>query len=216
MAVVPLRDGSSGKSRLSPSLPPDARAALVTVLARHVVGTLVGSDEVARVLVVTADVAFASSAVSGLGPRVEVVGQPPARLGLNSAVDLGREIACAPLAASALLVVHADLPALSPADVEALLLPSASVVLAPDRFGTGTNALVLRPATTPFTFRFGRGSLAAHVGEAVARGIEPALVERPGTATDLDTPADWAELPPAARERVLSAVPAMSLMAVRR
>ena len=215
VAVVPLRDGRSGKSRLSRSLAPDERAELVTVLARHVVGTLVGSGEVERVLVVTADVAFASSGVCGLGPRVAVVGQPPARLGLNSAIELGREIACAAIATSVLLVVHADLPALSPADVAALLVPSAAVVLAPDRFGAGTNALVLRPAASPFTFRFGRGSLAAHVAEAVGRGIEPALVARPGTAIDLDTPADWAELPRDVRERVLGAVPAMSSLAVR-
>ena len=211
MAVVPLRDGSSGKSRFAQSLAPAARTELVGVLARHVVGTLLDSGQVARVAVVTEDGAFASSVTSGWGTAVDVLVQPPARRGLNSAVDLGREMACAALGASSvLLVIHADLPLLTAADVEALVAPTASVVLAGDRLRTGTNALVLRPAECPFTFHFGHGSLAAHLAEAEARGLEPAVVERSGTAADLDTPADWAQLPRAARDRLVRAVPALS------
>ncbi|MCU1432928.1 MAG: 2-phospho-L-lactate guanylyltransferase CofC [Actinotalea sp.] len=211
-AVVPLRDGTSGKTRLAPALDPELRAALVAVLARHVVATLVESTLVARVAVVTADRAFAATVVGGLGPGVEVVEQPPAGGGLNGAVALGRDIACE-RGAQALLVVHADLAALGPMDVEALLRPAAPVVLAPDRFGTGTNALVLRPAGRGFTFRFGPDSLAAHRAEAASRGLEPRIVERQGTATDLDTVADWDRLPPDARERVMRALPAMASLA---
>ena len=59
VAVVPLRDGTSGKSRLSHVLDPAARSRLVAVLARHVVSTLLGSADVERVVVVTSDPRFA-------------------------------------------------------------------------------------------------------------------------------------------------------------
>lgn len=213
MAVVPLRDGSSGKSRFAQSLAPAARTQLVAVLARHVIGTLLDSGQVARVAVVTEDVDFASSVTRGRGAAVEVVVQPRSRRGLNDAVEVGRELACATFgASSALLVVHADLPVLTAADVAALLLPSASVVLATDRLRTGTNALVLRRAGSAFTFRFGPGSLSAHLAEAAERGLDPLVVERPGTSADLDTPTDWAELPRATRDVLLQAVPALSLL----
>jgi hypothetical protein len=37
-------------------------------------------------------------------------------------------------------------------------------------------------------------------------GLATALVSRPGTATDLDTPDDWAALPGDAQDRLRSAV----------
>ncbi len=77
---------------------------------------------------------------------------------------------------------------------------SASVAIAPDRLGTGTNGLALAPPGV-IGFRFGTGSFAAHRAEAQAAGVEPAIVARPGLAFDLDTPEDlarWLELGSAA------------------
>ncbi|WP_255372001.1 hypothetical protein [Cellulosimicrobium sp. CUA-896] len=64
VAVVPLRDGTSGKSRLASVLDADARSRLVAVLARHVMTTLLAGDTVERVVVVTADPRFAWRALS--------------------------------------------------------------------------------------------------------------------------------------------------------
>jgi 2-phospho-L-lactate guanylyltransferase len=91
-------------------------------------------------------------------------------------------------------------------DVRALLEPAAPVVVAPDRVGTGTNALVLAGTVSGFRFRFGPGSRVAHEREARRLGVVPAVVLRPGTATDLDTAADWAELPDAVRAGLRAAV----------
>ena len=229
VAVVPVRDGVSGKSRLATALDPAARRRLVATLARHVVGVLVASDAVDRVVVVTADAPFAAETLAGLD--VGVVVQPADRPGLDAALDVGREHAAA-LGARRVLVAHADLPLLSPADVAALLAADAfapevggpgrdrrsgaptsprttdltqPVVVAPDRHGTGTN-LLLVPATTAFTFRFGPGSCAAHVAEAGRAGLPVAVVHRPGTEVDLDTLDDWGELPAAARDRLRDGV----------
>lgn len=211
VAVVPLRDGRSGKTRLGARLTAPERAHLVTELARHVVTTLLASDAVVRVVVVTGDPAFARRTLDGVRGPVTVLAQPAARRGLNAALDVAREQVVAADPRVRLLVAHADLPALTPDDVAALLgRPGSPLVLAPDRTGSGTNALVLDPASAAFTFRFGAGSLAAHRAEAASRGWAAVEVDRPGTAVDLDTPQDWAALPQPVRDRVAAAVPAMA------
>ncbi|MFE7406309.1 2-phospho-L-lactate guanylyltransferase [Isoptericola sp. NPDC057559] len=221
VAVVPLRDGVSGKSRLAAALDPAARRRLVAALARHVVAVLRASDGVDGVLVVTADVPFTVETLGLPGPgggtgaaapsagRVEVVPQPPERPGLNAALDVGREHAVE-RGAARLLVAHADLPLLAPDDVAALLAAGvprdgaqgeATVVVATDRHLAGTNLLAL-PAGAPFAFCFGEGSRAAHVAEAERAGLRPVVLRRPGTAVDLDTIDDWGELPRAVRDRL--------------
>lgn len=251
-AVVPLRDGVSGKSRLAAVLDAGSRRRLVRVLARHVVTTLLAADGIDRVVVVTADPVFSRETLAGLA--VEVLEQPAGRPGLNAALEHAREVLAAdagaagtgaadavgpdtsgpdPLGAGAvgpsnprLLVAHADLPALTPADVSALLAEQAPVVIATDRYRSGTN-LLLVPFETEvsslstagkvrnpglegevgFRFRFGVGSLAAHLAEAGARGLEASVVDRPGTAVDLDTADDWSQLPPEVRDAVRHEVP---------
>ncbi|QAY63685.1 2-phospho-L-lactate guanylyltransferase [Xylanimonas allomyrinae] len=230
VAVVPLRDGVSGKSRLATGLTPSARRRVVTELARHVVGTLAGAAPIDGIVVVTTDPAFVTQTLAGVAetvlatsparhgppapPRpasghpvtVSVLDQRRGRPGLNAAVDLARGHVRAHAPAATLLVAHADLPSLAPDDVTALLAartgpPAAPVVIATDRHGTGTNLLVL-PAGAAFGFRFGAGSRAAHEAEAARRGLGAVVVRRPGTAADLDTLDDWADLPAPLRARL--------------
>jgi 2-phospho-L-lactate guanylyltransferase len=208
-AVVPLRDGVSGKSRLAAVLDGASRRRLVRVLARHVVATLLAADGVGRVVVVTADPVFTREALAGL--EVEVLEQPAGRPGLNGALEHAREVLTA-RGPGPLLVAHADLPALSPEDVGALLATDAPVVVATDRYRSGTNLLLLRAADAApgaFRFRFGIGSLAAHLAEAESLGLEAAVVHRPGTAVDLDTADDWSQLPDEVRAAVGHQVPGL-------
>ncbi|MHA7133603.1 2-phospho-L-lactate guanylyltransferase [Oerskovia turbata] len=238
VAVVPLRDGFSGKTRLATVLDPGERSRLIATLARHVVGTLLASEAVERVLVVTSDPRFTWRALGSLvaptqttddAPhsgtatatddgdgdpgRLQIVLQPASRPGLNAALDVGREIiaglAAVPASGTSgatpghpgrLLIAHADLPALTIEDVEALVAVDAPVVVATDRTRSGTNLLVL-DGDAPFTFRFGVGSLDAHLAEADARGVRAVVVRRAGTAVDLDTLDDWSELPAEVRGR---------------
>lgn len=208
-AVVPLRDGVSGKSRLAAVLDGDSRRRLVRVLARHVVTTLLASDGIGRVVVVTADPVFTRETLAGL--EVEVLEQPAGRPGLNGALEHAREMLAA-RGSGPLLVAHADLPALTPEDVAALLAEDAPVVIATDRYRSGTNLLLLDPEAPRgggFRFRFGVGSLAAHVAEAEAHGLEVTVVHRPGTAVDLDTADDWSQLPDEVRAAVGQQVPGL-------
>jgi 2-phospho-L-lactate guanylyltransferase len=94
------------------------------------------------------------------------------------------------------LLVPGDCPLLDPAELDALIAhPSAprSVLIVPDRHGSGTNALLLTPpdAMTP---AFGPGSAARHQQLADAQGVSPDLVSVPSLALDVDTPEDLAAL----------------------
>jgi 2-phospho-L-lactate guanylyltransferase (CobY/MobA/RfbA family) len=95
----------------------------------------------------------------------------------------------------AVAVLHGDLPALTSADVTALLAAAtgdgALVAIAPDAADTGTNGLALAPPDV-MGFHFGAGSLEAHRRAAKRAGAWTTLVRRPGLAFDIDTPADLA------------------------
>jgi 2-phospho-L-lactate guanylyltransferase (CobY/MobA/RfbA family) len=65
------------------------------------------------------------------------------------------------------------------------------VALAADRRGDGTNALLCAPPDT-MSFHYGPGSFAAHREAARAAGHEPAVLDLPGLALDIDTADDLA------------------------
>src|SRR5690349_14117831 len=94
--------------------------------------------------------------------------------------------------ASRVVFIAGDLPQVTPRDVELLsLAPEGSVAIAPDRHGTGTNAISLPlPAARGFTFAFGPDSLALHSREARRIGLELETIQSLGLMRDIDEPAD--------------------------
>ncbi|MGI8588040.1 MAG: 2-phospho-L-lactate guanylyltransferase [Chloroflexia bacterium] len=189
-AVVPVKTLREAKSRLGPVLSEADRAALAEKMMRGVLLALAESGAVTASAVVSPDpraleIAWSAGAV----PLREEAS------GLNAALEQARRWALAG-GATALLVLLADLPLLRGAEIAALTAlaegPCPCVVLAPDRHGRGTNALLLRPpAAIPFSF--GPDSYARHCAAALATGITPAVYRSPGTAFDLDTPSDLAD-----------------------
>ena len=86
----------------------------------------------------------------------------------------------------------ADIPLLSPEDIDALLRAHGSapaVTLAPSRDEQGSNAVVCSPPEV-LPLRFGDDSYFPHLERARALGIEPTVVQRPALALDVDTPDD--------------------------
>lgn len=195
--IVPHRGLEAAKTRLATSLSPDERMFLASQLLQ-------------RVLRVAREVSDDVVVISPSRSLLEVVEPSGARLvvqrgmGLNSGLDQVRFDALVD-DIETLGVLHGDLPNLQAGDVETLLagLPadgSPGVAIAPDRAGTGTNALVLRPPGV-IHFRFGAGSFAKHAEEVERAGVPLVAVNRAGLAFDLDTPADlarWLELGDAA------------------
>jgi len=195
VALVPVRSLSAGKSRLASVLSSGARESLMRRMVAGVIRAAFCSEAVTGVILVSPDGDVLDMAV-GLS-RVTALYQPPEQPGLLAGLNLGRAHADA-MAATGLLVLFGDLPLLSGSDVRHLVRRAVPVVVAPDRHGTGTNALLLRLSAIPdgerFEFQFGEGSYGRHIAEAHRLGLDVATSISAGTAFDLDTPADLTEL----------------------
>jgi 2-phospho-L-lactate guanylyltransferase len=193
--IVPHRGLAAAKTRLAPVLDDAEREALARRLLLRVLA--VAHESCGDVVVITPSEAL-EPLVAGAGARLAV----QRGMGLNAGLEQARREALADHI-DTLVVLHGDLPNLGTDDVAALrdAVPQpAGVAIAPDRRGSGTNGLALRPPDA-IAFRFGIGSFAAHLAEAEAAGVPIVEVHRPGLAFDLDTPADlarWIELGDAA------------------
>ncbi len=190
--IVPHRGLAAAKTRLAAVLAADDRVALAERLLRHVLRV---AAAVAETVVISPAVAL-SPLVHESGARLVV----QRGMGLNEGLQQARHEALED-DVDFLAVLHGDLPNLATDDVETLLAAVAAprgVAIAPDKTGSGTNGLAMRPPEA-IAFRFGAGSFAAHVAQA--DGLPLSVVNRPGLAFDLDTPADlarWLELGDAA------------------
>jgi 2-phospho-L-lactate/phosphoenolpyruvate guanylyltransferase len=193
--IVPHRGLAAAKTRLSPVLDDAEREALALRLLERVLS--VAHAACSDVVVITP-----SAALQAVVVKAGVMLVVQRGMGLNAGLDQARDAAGSD-GIKTLGVLHGDLPNLTDADVTSLLDPvidQRGVAIAPDRAGTGTNGLALNPIDA-IGFRFGSGSFAAHREEATSAGLPMTIVERPGLAFDLDTPADlarWLELGDAA------------------
>jgi 2-phospho-L-lactate guanylyltransferase len=192
-ALVPIRGLETSKTRLGEDLDAEERVELVTDLLTR---TLVATRDAARIagtIVVTMD-----AAAAGLARDHDAIGLVERAPGLNEAIAAARSVAGA-RGASAIVVVPADLPAISPIAIDTLVEAAALagraeaadvgvVALVPDRHGTGTNALLVSPPALVEP-TFGPGSFDRHRLAANAAGAT--LVELGGPLSlDLDTTAD--------------------------
>lgn len=183
--VLPVKGGAAAKSRLVPG--GDGREELARAVATDTLDAVLRCGVVTEVLVVTADAATSRWARLR-GARA--VGETSPGAGLLAAVQDGLR-SCRPGPAAVLL---ADLPALTPADLDSALhacwpvLRTAPMAYVPDAGGTGT---VLLAAADPGLLRpaFGPGSAAAHQALGAAR-LDLAL---PRLRRDVDTASELAE-----------------------
>jgi len=184
-ALVPIKARAQCKSRLAEKLSDAQRGCVVRRLLAHVVDALQQSPAIDHIAVVSAE-------RDCVPPSIEVL--PDRGGGLNAA--LADAVAIARLrGATEILIVLPDTALLTPADLHAMIggMRSAGLALAPDRHGSGTNALAQRIAI-PLQYRFGRESFRRHLAEARTQGLHPTIVRRRGLAFDLDTAADFEHL----------------------
>ena len=122
--------------------------------------------------------------------------QRPERTGLNAALSDAQDHAAAPgSGVEALLIVPADVPLITPADVDDLAAAAAAapgVALARSEDG-GTNGLCLRPPSV-VPPSFGRDSAARHERAAESAAAVFTVVRSERWALDIDWPEDLARV----------------------
>jgi 2-phospho-L-lactate guanylyltransferase len=200
-AVLPVKSFARAKQRLGESVADPLRLELARAMVGDVLLALCETEAIERTIVVTREESVADAARE-LGALVV---QDAAESGQSAAALLGIERALAE-GMERVLCVPGDCPALDPAELAELLegpvaaagaAGGASVVIVPDRHGTGTNGLLLAPprAIAP---SFGPGSCERHQALAREAGAACSLARPQSLLLDIDTGADLAAL----RERL--------------
>jgi 2-phospho-L-lactate guanylyltransferase len=186
-AIVPVKPLRRGKSRLAGTLTEDERTALNQELLEHTLKVLSSLKELAQVLVVSRDPQALTIARNHGAKTVQEDGQPHLNTALARATVMAQVHSI-----RGILVLPADLPLLTADDVRALIDRAAKppvVVIAPDRHGKGTNALLMVPAGQ-IEYDFGEGSFQRHCDRAKKSGARLEIVELPSLGLDLDLPED--------------------------
>ena len=186
-AIVPVKPLRRGKSRLAGALSEDERTELNRSLLQNTLKTFANLKEVEEVLVISRDPQALAIARQHGARTVREDGQPE----LNTALKRATVIAQV-YATRGVLVLPADLPLVTRADVLTLIEQAGeppAVVIAPDRHGTGTNALLISPAGL-IEYDFGVNSFQRHCQRAREAGARLEIVDLPTLGLDLDLPED--------------------------
>ncbi len=197
-AIVPVKPLAKGKTRLANTLGPAERTQLNREMLEHILTELAAVPEVERTLVVSRDSAVLALA-RDKGARTLSERQPAE---LNRALERATGAAQA-YGASGVLILPADLPLVTRDDIRALVALGARppvVVIAPDRRGEGTNALLVAPIGL-IEYAFGANSYQRHLKEAAASGARLEVCDIARLAVDVDLPEDLVLVREAQRSR---------------
>lgn len=186
-AIVPIKPPGLAKSRLD--VDSILRERLARSFAYDVLDAVAGAEVIKHIIVVTADTAVAAHARST--GALTIADRPmlsPA--GLNDAVAMGRDWASRRWSTTPVVVVPADLPAMTSTTLGSALrrLETFDRSFVPDADGTGTT---LSSAQDPsfLTPLFGPRSAGRHTDD----GAEPVIEVDPRLRRDVDTVKDLAE-----------------------
>lgn len=186
-AIVPVKPLRRGKSRLAEVLTPEERADLNRRLLAHTLDTLTSIPEIEHVLVISRDQSALALAREHGARTVQEHGSPQLNLALARATVVAKNYAT-----RGVLIMPADLPLFTAEDVRTVLERAKDppvVVVAPDRHGEGTNALLVCPAGL-IEYEFGPGSFQRHCEKARQAGARLEICELPSLALDMDLPED--------------------------
>lgn len=188
-ALIPVKALSNAKGRLAPVLSHAERRALVVAMLNDVLDALHAATTALGITIISNDHDILAHAQHiGSTALFDHIGE------LNGALTHAATQA-AHKGATAILVLPADVPLVTPAEIDILATTggtNTALVIAPARDG-GTNGLYLNPPTG-IPFQFGPNSRTRHLEAATARGIETHERHLPGLALDIDHADDLVRL----------------------
>jgi len=186
VALIPMKNPTQSKQRLSGLLSPEERYNLALAMFRDVILAVAGASRVDRVV------------VYGSGEQIVEMAQEagceflegPENEGETEAVAQATEILSPSV--NGLLVIPADVPLVRSEDVDTLVNESRmtpGVTLCPSRDCLGTNGVLRRPGDVlPLTF--GSNSFYPHRALAHRLGLPCMIVDLPRLGLDIDRPED--------------------------
>ena len=180
-ALIAVKERARGKMRLADALSPPARIELVRSMLAAVLSAAGRAQTVHQIVVISPERDSIPAEVPVLADTGESLNDA-----LMQAHAMLRKFGCREV-----LILPADLPNISPAEIDAVVRAgrTGGFAIASDAAGVGTNALCL-VCTAPFRFQFGLDSRRRHVQEALRVGLRPQVVRLPGLEFDVDSPTD--------------------------
>lgn len=189
--LIPVKEFSRAKQRLTDELSIEARASLADALWQDFFDVIAETPAIDRVFVVTAE--------RRVLERARALGWEPIpesnQVSESSSVDFASRW-CEERGVGALLRLPVDLPLIEPSDIQSLFDRAGaapSVVIVPSRDEQGTNALLRTPPTL-FPSQFGPGSFQKHLAEAARTKAHVTVLRNPRIEVDIDDAADLALL----------------------
>jgi len=180
--ITPVKRLDNAKSRLSPLLTDGERKQFCLKMLEDVLRTVKSTKRINQTVVVSND-----PEVFHVAKNFEAAYLSERKTGLNEAVSeaIGW---CIDRGATSVLVLPADVPLVTPTDLNRMLAlrEKASMVISPSRSGKGTNALLLTPPNACPTF-YGPCSFQRHLEEASKRRISFRRFTSQRIALDIDT-----------------------------
>lgn len=178
-ALVPFKGAEGAKGRLAPTLSETERRDLSLAMIRDVLAALAASRLDGILIVSRAPVARDLAREFAVDVFEETV------RGLTGAVTEASDHVAA-RGGTGTLIVHGDVPLLTPAEVATVVDGHDDITLVPDRHDIGTNCIAATPPNA-MRYQFDGTSFAPHRALARAAGIEPRVVRPAGLGLDIDT-----------------------------
>jgi 2-phospho-L-lactate guanylyltransferase len=188
--LIPVKNLSAAKQRLSAVLDQPARTELAQTMLHDVVTALAAWERCPACALVTSD-PFAVELAQQHG--FEII-PDPGNSGETGAIEMATRL-CVERGIDSTLVMPADIPLIQASELDQLfaVAPDEGSVLAPAADGRGTNAAFRRPANL-FPLRFGNDSFKPHLAAAQATGKPCIVLQLPSVAVDVDNPEDLQQL----------------------
>lgn len=189
-AVVPVKRRADAKRRLMPLLASHERAAFAHAMLEDVLSAVTLCPSLAGIIVITGEQSAAALAqAAGLRVMEDLENSGMTAALTKAARQLAEE------GRDGMLVVPADVPLVTAADIETLALThqaAPSVTLVPACNDGGTNALCCSPPGVMRLYFGEDNSFRQHQDEAQASGIAPQILRLERIGQDIDRPADIA------------------------
>ena len=180
-AIVPYKEPPFGKSRLSNRLTPAQRTVLASTMLENVVDALLRSHNVQGILLVSE-----STNLAEFTSKENVIILETQTTSLKDAVTQAGRFATKQLRSTTTFIVPADLPLISPNDIDFAISQHEKVTIIPDARLKGTNGIIATPPNG-FEYVFNGRSYHEHQQNAHVAGLNPQSLQIESFSYDVDT-----------------------------